>query len=237
MDRIIKNYNPELLTNDFLYNTNDWDLIELNYQLDPVKLAEWYQELSDDYDHLRFEFNKYPEKIDLAVSKKMVEQGYCGYYCGPIDGLTLAWPVEKYEPLPPPSQANPEVYPEVNKDTFIDDAKIMTKFKVGYLETMINDLGEDSFRQAIITTHHPGMYIRQHIDSKILKLHIPLVTHDNSYFHFGEHKERGKFNMKVGKVYILNTGDWHGTTNDGDYKRSHIITRVLPSQIQKIIRL
>lgn len=237
MDRIIKNYDPELLTHDFLYNTNDWDLIELNYELDPIKLSEWYNQLSQDFGYIRFEFDKNPEKLNLEVSKRMVEEGYCGYYCGPIDGMTLAWPTERYEPLPPPAQANSDYFPELNYKTFIDDAKIMTKFKFGYLNEMLEVLGEDSFRQMVITTHHPGMYIRQHIDSKVLKLHIPVLTHDNALFHFGKDKELGSYNMKLGKIYILNTGDYHGTTNEGEFKRSHIITRVMPDQLQKIIRL
>lgn len=237
MNRIVRNYDPDKLTNEFLYNTNDWDLIELNYELDPQKLSNWFQQFSKDNAHLKFSFDRYPEKIELSISKKMVEQGYCGYYCGPIEGITLAWPKERYEPLPPPTQANPEIYSEVNYETFIDDAKIMTKFKAGYLKEMIDILGEDSFRQCIITIHHPGMYIKQHIDSKILKLHIPVETHDNAFFHFGKNRELGKYNMKLGKIYILNTGDWHGTTNESDLKRSHIITRIMPDQIQKIIRL
>jgi len=236
-DRIIKNYDPEQLTTEFLHNTNDWDLIELNYDLDPEKITEWYTQFSKDFGHLRFEFDKMTEKVDLEVSKSMTAQGYCGYYCGPIDGLTLAWPIERYEPLPPPLQAHPDVFPEVQYSTFINDAKILSRFRTGYFEEIINILGEDSLRQAIITTHHPGMYIPQHVDSKRLKLHIPVVTHDNSFFHFGEKLEHGKYNLKVGKIYILNTGDWHGTTNEGDKYRSHIISRILPEQIQKIIRL
>lgn len=236
MDRIITNYNPDDITYDFLYNTNDWDMIELKYKLDIDKLTNWYKQLCIDFEFMRFEFNKFPEKLELSVSKRMVEEGYCGYYCGPIDGITLAWPKERYEPLPPPVQANLDIFPEVKYETFIDDAKIMTKFNAGYLKEMVEVLGEDSFRQTIITTHHPGMYIRQHIDSKVLKLHIPVETHENAFFHFGENKER-KYHMKLGNIYILNTGDWHGTTNESDKKRSHIITRVLPEQIQKIIRL
>lgn len=236
MDRIIKNYDPDLITNHLLYETNDWDLIELNYTLEKEKLTNWYKQLCEDFQHMRFAFNKFPEKLELSISKRMVEEGYCGYYCGPIDGITLAWPKERYEPLPPPVQANLDIFPEVNYETFIDDAKIMTKFRAGYLNDMIDVLGEDSFRQTIITTHHPDMYIRQHIDSKVLKLHIPVETHENAFFHFGENKER-KYHMKLGHIYILNTGYWHGTTNEGDQKRSHIITRILPDQIQKVIRL
>lgn len=236
MARVIKDYDSKDITTDFLYNTNDWDLVELNYKLDPNKLNDWYNQLSIDFHHMRFRFDKFPEKLELEVSKRMVEEGYCGYYCGPIDGITLAWPEEKYEPLPPPVQANLDVFPEVNIDTFINDAKIMSKFKVGYLKEMVDVLGEDSFRQAIITTHHPGMYIRQHIDSKILKLHIPVETHENALFHFGKYKERS-YHMKLGHIYILNTGYWHGTTNEGDKLRSHIITRIPEHHVSYVLGL
>jgi hypothetical protein len=234
MDRIIKNY--DVISNEFLYQTDDWDLVELNYTLDIDKLTAWYKQLSTDFEYMRFMFDKFPEKLELSISKRMVEEGYCGYYCGPIDGITLAWPEERYEPLPPPAQANSDIFPEVKYDTFIDDAKIMTKFRAGYLQEMVDILGEDSFRQAIITTHYPGMYIRQHIDSKVLKLHIPVETNEHALFHFGENKERS-YHMKLGKIYLLNTNDWHGTTNESDTKRSHIITRIIPEHVQYVLGL
>lgn len=234
--RVIKNYDPTTLTYDFLYNTNDWDLIELNYNLDIVALENWWAEVKIKFDHMKFDFNKNSNLIELEKSIKMVEEGYCGYYCGPITGITMAWPEEKYEPLPPPAQANLEIFKEVNRDTFYDDAKLMPKFKFGYFEQMVNVLGVDSFRQAIITTHYPGMYIRQHIDSKVLKMHVPVETNKNAVFHFGENKERS-YHMQLGKAYILNTGDWHGTTNESEFERSHIITRVAPDQLFKIVGL
>jgi hypothetical protein len=234
--RIIKNYDPtnHNITLDFLYNRNEWDLIELNYNIDIEKLQQWYSDLMDSYSYMNFNFNENSDLIKLEISKRMVEEGYCGYYCGPIDGLTLAWPKERYEKLPPPVQADPLKFPEVNYDTFIDDAKLLPKLNFDYFSKLVNDLGEDAFRQAIITTHYPGMYIRQHIDSKVLKLHIPIHSHPDAYFHFGENKER-KYHMKEGKIYILNTGDWHGTTNETEFKRSHIITRVTQSQIIEVI--
>lgn len=237
MERIIKSYDPSQLTTEFLYDTNDWDLVELNLNLDVDKLSAWYNTVSKEFNNMRFMFDKFPERLKLSVSKQMVEQGYCGIYCGPIDGITMAWPTERYEPLPPPMQANTDFFPEVNYDTFLDDAKIMSKFKTGYFQEMLDFLGEDSFKQSIITTHYPGMFIKQHIDSKVLKLHIPLETNDDAFFVFGENKERGRYNLKVGKVYLLNTGDWHGTENNGTTPRSHIITRITAEQIQHIIRL
>ena len=237
-DRIIKNYDPTNhgITLDFLYNTNDWDLIELNCSLDKDKIQQWWKTVEEEFSYMKFNFNDNSEKLDLSESKQLVEWGLCGYYCGPIDGITLAWPLERYEPLPPPQQANPTIFPEVNKDTFFDDAKILSKFKFGYFNEMVEMLGEDSFRQAIITTHHPGMYIRQHTDSKVLKLHIPLETNQDVYFHFGKDKT-SKYHMELGKIYILNTGDWHGTTNESNKKRSHMITRITKSNILNIIEM
>jgi len=146
-----------------------------------------------------FDFNKHYQSLELEKSKEMVEQGYCGYYCGPIDGVTLAWPEEKYEALPPPVQANLEKYPEVNRETFFDDATLLPKLRFGYFDELINELGEDSFRQAIVTRHHPGMYIRQHRDSKVLKLHIPIESHENSFFHFGDKQGTWQISFKAWK--------------------------------------
>jgi hypothetical protein len=238
MERIIKDYDPKNhgLTIDFLYESNDWDLIELDYNLDVEKLTAWYKDVSERFNYLRYSFNEMPEKLNIEKSKEMVEQGYCGYYCGPIDGITFAWPIERDDPLPPPAQANLELFPEINYETFYDDAKILKKFRYGYLNEMLDILGEDNFRQMIITTHYPRMYIRQHIDSKVLKLHIPVETNENSLFHFGPNRERN-YHLKLGKIYILNTGDWHGTSNESDFKRSHIITRVHKDHLLHILQL
>ena len=235
--KVIKDYeiDDNRITNEYLYNSLDWDIVELNYTLDADKVAAWYKEIYEEFMFMRFAFNDNPQKLDLEKSTELVSRGHCGIYCGPIDGLTLAWPIERYEPLPPPVQANLDVFPEVNYETFFDDAKILSRFRKGYFAEMVDMLGEDSFHQAIIATHHDGMYIRPHTDSNVLKLHIPVETHPGSLFHFGPNNERS-YHMKLGKIYLLNTKAWHGTTNEGG-KRSHIITRVADSHLPNILRL
>ena len=234
--RVIKDYDPKNhnITEDLLYNTNDWDLVELNYNVDSTNLKKWWDDLIAQYPETIFNFNKNHDLLNLEKSKEMVDTGYCGYYCGPIDGITIAWPVERYEPLPPPVQCNSELYPEVNIDSFMDDAVIMPKFYFGYFKDLVETLGHDAFRQVVTSRHYPGMYIKQHIDSKRLKLHIPIETPEGSYFHFGKDRDR-KYHMKLGKIYILNTGDWHGTSNDTDQYRTHIITRVTRNHVLKVI--
>jgi hypothetical protein len=166
--RVIKDYDPKNhnITEDLLYNTNDWDLVELNYDINSVGLKTWWDDLTTQFPETIFNFNKNYDLLNLEKSKEMVETGYCGYYCGPIDGITVAWPIERYEPLPPPVQCNPELYPEVNMDSFIDDAVIMPKFCFGYFKDLVETLGRDAFRQVVTSRHYPGMYIKQHIDSK-----------------------------------------------------------------------
>jgi len=235
---VIKNYDSKNhnITEELLYDTNDWDLIELNYDVNSKLLLSWWDSMLVRYPDLVFNFNIHHEKLNLNKSKEMVENGYCGYYCGPIDGITLAWPIERYEPLPPPFQCNRDLYPEINSDTFIDDAKILPKFLFGYFKELVDELGVDAFRQAIVSRHYPEMFIKQHIDSKRLKLHIPIETSEDSFFHFGKNRDRS-YHMKSGKIYILNTGDWHGTSNDTNIQRTHLITRVTRNHVMNVIEL
>ena len=240
--RLIKDYDPinHGITDDLLYNTNDWDLIELNYNIDVAKIQAWYDELMQQYGHLKFGFtDKFAQALEMEKSKQMVKDGYCGYYCGPVEGITLAWPTERYEPLPPPEQCNLELYPEVNRQTFVHDAKILSKFRFGYFAELVDLMGEEAFRKAVITIHHPGMRILQHRDSKKLKIHIPIYSNEHALFRFGpDGKDGDTYHMKVGKMYILNTDDWHGTSNltDEGYK-IHILTRVDREVIQRIISM
>lgn len=237
--RIITSYDPtdHKFTNEFLFETNDWDLIELNYNIDIEKLQGWYDKFSVEFKHLLFNFDNDHDKLDAEVSKEMVENGYCGYRCGPIEGFTLAWVDEIYEPLPPTTQINTEKYPTINPESFRNESKVLSKFRTGYLEYLINLTGEDAWRKAVISIHHPWMYIRQHIDSNDLKIHIPIYSNDKALFHFGKDRDRS-YHMKVGKAYILNTKDWHGTSNETDdgYK-IHILSRIKPSVMQKVLAL
>ena len=237
--RIITNYDPKNhnLTNEFLFETNDWDLIELNYDLDVSKLQGWYDEFVKTFAHLKFSFDDHSEKLEIERSKYMVENGYCGQYCGPIEGITLAWTEERYEPLPPTKQFNKEMFAGIDPEVFRNESRVLERFRYGYFNELLTLMGEDAWRKALITIHHPGMYIRQHLDSKDLKMHIPIYSNENALFHFGKDRDRS-YHMKVGKAYILNTDDWHGTSNDTeDGYKIHFISRVKPSVMQNIISL
>jgi hypothetical protein len=83
-------------------------------------------------------------------------------------------------------------------------------------------------RQMSIAAHPPGTIIRTHVDTDTwLKIHIPLVTTDNSYFVFADEK----FAMKPGKMYLVNTAVPHSTSNEGNQTRIHLFFKV-PASIQ-----
>lgn len=237
--RVIKNYRMDdyNVSLENLYDNDDWDIVECNINLNIDKLKKYHDDFVNQFNRIRFSFNYHTDKLDITESIRLVQdEGKCGIDCGPISGFTLAWPSERYEPLPAPSQVNKEMYPEVNYPTFIDDAKILTKFNFGYLTELIELLGFDALRQLVMVEHAPGMTIGQHTDSRDpLKLHIPLITNSDAYFLFGEDKERC-YHMKVGKIYVLNTGYYHGTTNPTG-SRIHLISRVKKTHIQHVLGL
>ncbi len=75
--RIIKDYDPKNhgITEEFLIESNDWDLLELNYSLDTSKLSEWYSQVNEKFSHMRFNFNTYSEKLDENVTVRFNTNG------------------------------------------------------------------------------------------------------------------------------------------------------------------
>ena len=78
-------------------------------------------------------------------------------------------------------------------------------------------------RQLGLAVHPPGVEIKQHVDNdEYFKIHIPLYTNDQSYFIFGnEHN-----NMIPGKMYLVETKYMHGTINNGNENRVHLLFKL-----------
>lgn len=89
-----------------------------------------------------------------------------------------------------------------------------------------------SARQISIAAHPPGTKIRVHTDSdNWLKIHIPLVTGEKSYFQF----EKETFVMEAGKAYLVNTAMPHGTSNESDVTRIHLFFKISADQAQELL--
>ena len=78
-------------------------------------------------------------------------------------------------------------------------------------------------RQMGIAAHPPGTKLKTHVDTDTwFKIHIPLISTNNSYFIFdGE-----KFVMEPGRMYFVNTSVPHSTSNEGDGIRIHLLFKI-----------
>lgn len=89
-----------------------------------------------------------------------------------------------------------------------------------------------NIRQTVISAHPPRTVIQQHIDNiEYVKVHIPIQTNDQSYFVFGD----SKYNLQEGKAYIVNTTNQHGTINQGDTDRIHLIFKIPIDTVDELL--
>lgn len=98
---------------------------------------------------------------------------------------------------------------------------VETNLIFGFSKKLIDAV--PNIRQTVISIHPPGTFIDFHVDSiEFIKVHIPIVTNDRSYFKF----EDNDYNLEVGNAYLINTTIPHGTDNCGDDTRIHLIFKI-----------
>ena len=223
MSQYIKNYNAADFTDNFI-KSNDWDIIELNVQLDPVQLTEYINQVKTTLAHLYFDFT-YKDYLRPDVYERFIKENKVFNYAGNIGGWTVSWPADRDIPCPGQHQALPEKYPELENCDFYYDSTIMSCYNFGYLKTIREHLTDASLRQMLFSKHHPGLDVLKHVDGPRKKLHIPFETNPDVVFAFGDDLERS-YHMELGKIYMINPLVPHGTSNDGNTDRIHLLTRV-----------
>lgn len=111
-----------------------------------------------------------------------------------------------------------------------DSFQVPTELIFGFGKKIIDNF--PNVRQTVIACHPPGSFIDQHIDTEqFVKIHIPIKTNEHSYFVFGEEE----FNLEVGNMYLINTSLMHGTDNQGDSDRIHLICKMTESEARLLI--
>lgn len=87
-------------------------------------------------------------------------------------------------------------------------------------------------RQMSIAAHPPGARIRTHTDSDTwLKIHVPLITNDKSYFIFNNEQ----FVLSPGNAYLINTSVPHSTSNEGDSFRVHLFFKIPAEKLEEFL--
>jgi len=223
MSRYIKNYNAADFTDNFI-KSNDWDIIELNVQLDPAQLTEYINQVKTTLAHLYFDFT-YKDYLRPDVYERFIKENKVFNYAGNIGGWTVSWPADRDIPCPGQHQALPEKYPELENCDFYYDSTIMSCYNFGYLKTIREHLTDACLRQMLLSKHHPGLDVLKHVDGPRKKLHIPFETNPDVVFAFGDDLERS-YHMELGKIYMINPLVPHGTSNGGNTDRIHLLTRV-----------
>jgi len=203
-------------TEQQLRESTDWDIIELNFNVDVPKLVEWYNSVETQWPELKFNLGRtdlIKEKSNLSSNIDIISAGVHSY--------GMSWPVETDLPIPPRFAARPELYPEAQLLDFEQRMKVMNRYKFGYFNTLLEQLGEDAFAWSRITVHDAGASIGTHTDGlNSIRMHIPIITNDDALFCW----EDRKYVLKPGCVYLINTGIKHSTNNKGATTRSHIIS-------------
>jgi hypothetical protein len=198
-------------TEEELLSSTDWDVIELNFDIDVEKLQSWYYEVTQRFSNLKFNISMthlYTEILQTADG---------------VDVWGMSWPVEQDLPILPRYAARPDLYPETNmpEEEFKSKMKVMERYKFGYFKELLDTFGEDTLTFCRVAVHSPGARIQPHSDGeRTIRLHIPIVTNNESWIIWDDRK----YNLKPGRMYLINTVPIHSTINNGATSRAHIIS-------------
>jgi len=224
--KLIKGYNLNSIDLDFI-RSDEWDLIILNKKIDSSDIFKWYQAVSNNLNHLKFNFLKnsnllkpslnnifYTNKEKYAFDKTRADIKL-------INSYVFTWPVQKNIPLPPIWAADPTQFPEIqqycdnnnqiDKDINYKSWKYQEPYLFGEFKNQIESWGKQYWRNSRITEHLPGLILPSHTDGMIARIHIP-ITKDESKFYWGDNNER-EYKLEVGNIYLINSHTPHSTSN------------------------
>lgn len=243
MDRFIsKDFNTNLITSNFL-SSDAWDIIELKIRFDIDKFKEWHTNIFNNYHELFFNLRdeKYireeykrenldktltTDNLDISnysTGKEIMDYSYSKGEEDEMLVCQLSWLSDRDIPIAPTWCLDPKYYPEINDNNL--DHHLQEKFKFGYFKNVYDHLGEEGLWKSCIRYHDKNTVLSIHTDGPFpsIRMHIPIISHANSFFLFGDNLERS-YNLKEGSAYLVNSGVPHGTTNTNQI-RSHIQTK------------
>ena len=182
-----------------------------NLKFSHQELVEYYNTIVRDFDHMKWTL---PQGMNTKTHR--VADMY-------------SWAIQSN--LKDPTKPCPPYHIDAGEELCDNnDCKVPTAMIFGIAERIIKALPD--VRQLGIAGHPPGTFIDIHPDNdEFLKIHIPIKTNPNAWFFF----EDERFNMEEGSAYIVNTVAPHGTDNQGDTDRVHLIFKFPISVAETII--
>lgn len=183
-----------------------------NIKFDYNELLDYYNKINSNFSHLCWRPSKKTNTLDHSVNK---------IYSWAIQSNYI----DPNIPCPPYHiDTDSELVDPENK--FSNPTELIFGFGKKIVDTF------PGIRQTSIAGHPPGTRINLHPDNdEFLKIHIPILTNQSAWFFF----EDEKFNLEIGSAYLINTTLPHGTSNEGDTDRVHLIFKFPTHLIDEII--
>lgn len=189
----------------------DFLIKELDIKFDLSELLEYLDILERDFSHLKWIADESLTTVNDAEMQGNIKGVYGWGVQSNLEDLNV--------PCPPYNihKNGSKVYRN-------------TPLVFGFIEKLLERF--PYARQISIAAHPPGTKIRVHTDSdNWLKIHIPIVAGDRSYFMF----EKQTFVMEAGKTYLVNTVIPHGTFNDSDVTRIHLFFKIPSDKAEEFL--
>lgn len=182
-----------------------------NITFNSEELIDYFNTLVSDYQHMKWTV---PDDMDTLTHR--------------VDNI-YSWAIQSN--LKDPSKPCPPYHIQDKESRDPSDSfQIPTELIFGFGKKIIDTF--PNVRQTVIACHPAGSFIDQHVDTdKFVKIHIPIITNDKSYFSFGDED----FNLEVGNAYMINTALLHGTDNRGDSDRVHLIFKITEEDAKTIL--
>lgn len=197
-------------------NNYDWDIIELDINIDHSSMLDWYNTILENYGDAQFNISK-TELVDEKLKDRLSTFAKEKLWGFPKQ-WTLQWSVLRDDAIPFRYLADPKQFPEILQDDF--DEKFNTflpQYYFGGFKDLVDMFGEGAWEVSRLVQLDKDTGLKKHIDidpPKFLpRMHYQIKYTPNACWWFGENMER-KYTLEQGKLYIMNTAVLHTAKNE-----------------------
>jgi predicted protein tyrosine phosphatase len=184
----------------FLYNSKNKFIQIINYKVDLDNLLSYYYSLENSYQSFKWTL-EYANEV-IGTEKHKLNGVYGWGIQSNLEDLS--------KPCPP--------Y-DIHKNGLKDYRN--TELVFGFAKKLIKRF--PYARQLGVAVHPKHVSISQHVDNdEFVKVHFPIISNTESYFCFGEYK----YFLKPGCGYLVDTRFRHGTIQNGDRTRVHLLMKI-----------
>lgn len=220
-------------------NNYDWDIIELDINIDHSSMLDWYNTILENYENAQFNVSK-TELMKEELRDKMTEFAE-QHLWGTPKQWTLQWSVLRDDAIPFRYVADPTQFPEILQDDFDEKFNtLLPQYYFGGFKDLIDTFGEGAWEVSRLVQMDKNTGLKPHTDIKppefLPRMHYQIKYNSNAYWWFGENMER-KYTLEQGKLYIMNTAVLHAAKNEDDEPWVMLHSNPTNSAIDKLFRL